>query len=437
MSFAALRVDAFRRLWIGQAVSQFGDALYFLLFLFMVDKITKDPLMVGLVAGVQALPYLIFSAWAGSLADRLDRRMLMVFSDVSSTFLLLLFAAGLAIWGQPPLWSVFVMAFGLNTCNVFFAPAKSAAIPRIVPAELLQEANALSSTTQNFMPLIGLGLGAGLLGAIEKVAPTLFFLIAVLVNAVSFAFSAWCVSRLPKIVPQREETHDHHPLRDALEGLRFIRREPVILTVLLANFGVSFFIAPFMVVYLAVNREWFGGAYWTIATFEASFVGAMVVTSLAMTRLKIRRIGVGFVWGTLLIGVFVAAMGWSPVFWLFLLWNLLCGFGLPILQIPLQTYIQMVVPDAFMGRVQSVLAIASTVVVPVSSALAGLVLHEWGAQTMFLIMGGGMALCAVGAGLVRPFREAILPETAVTAPQIPEAAEVLAPGGGSEHLSKG
>lgn len=408
MSFSVLKIDGFRRLWIGQAASQFGDSLYFLIFLFMVDRITKNPAMVGSVAAVQALPFLFLGPWAGALADRLDRRKLMVLADFASAGLLALFAVALYLWQTPPIWAIFVVAGLLSTINVFFAPAKGAAIPRLVPPEKLQEANALSAATQNFMPMIGLALGASALGALEQAAPSLFFLIAVSLNGLSFLYSGLCIIRLPELKPDLGERKEQHPLRDALDGLKFIQGEPVLRTTLVINFFLSLFVAPFMLVYLAVNRQWFGGAYWTIATFEATFVGAMVVMSLCMTRLKIYRIGLACVLGTFVIGVFVGLMGVRPYFWPFLIYNLICGLALPFIQIPMMTYVQTAVPDTMMGRVQSVFAMAGTVIIPLSTWIAGATLGVIGAKMLFFAMGGGMVLTALYGFAVREYRESVV-----------------------------
>src|SRR5690242_13155186 len=129
----ALRIRDFRNLWLGQTVSQFGDAVYGLLFLFMTDKITKRPELVGIVAAMTALPFLLFSPVAGVLADRIDRRRIMLFSDFSSAAILGGYAVLLWFTREPPVWTLFVTPFLLSTVNAFFMPARGAAVPSVVP----------------------------------------------------------------------------------------------------------------------------------------------------------------------------------------------------------------------------------------------------------------------------------------------------------------
>lgn len=406
LTFKILELRDFRRLWIGQVVSQFGDAMYFLIFLYMVDRITQNPAIVGAVAVVQAVPYLLFSAWAGALADRLDRRVLMVFSDVGSAALLFLFAILLQFQSTPPLWSIFAVAFGLAFCNVFFAPARGAALPRLVPPDRLMEANSLSAGTQHLMPLLSLGLSASVLGVVERQFPERFFLAAVLINAISFVFSASCLARLPKIVPMREEHHETHVWRDMKEGFTWIRQSAFLRTALGLTLGLNFFIGPFMLVYLAANRDWFGGRYWTLATIEAAFVAMMLIFSLLMPRFRIDRPGMALIGGLVASGVLVALMGVTPYFVPFLIWNIVCGAMLPFANLPMQAYLQRTVPDAYMGRVQSAFAMVASVAVPVANGIAGPLLGTIGIQGMFWIMGLGLSIAAAVGVLSPAFRRA-------------------------------
>lgn len=400
-SLKILELRDFRRLWLGQAVSQFGDSLYFLIFLYMVEKLTGDPRLVGVVVAAQALPYLVLSFWAGALADRIDRRLLMLGSDVVSAAIMLAFAGYLAFQPKPPFAAILVVALLLATVNVFFAPAKSAAIPRLVPPERLTEANSLSMATQNLMPLIGLGLSASVLGIIEARMPNAFFLTSALLNGLTFVYSASCLARLPSIIPQR---NDHEPTstwKDSVDGLKYIVRSPFLRMLMFMQVGLNFFIGPFLLVYVAVNKSWFGGQYWTLGTFEASFTAAMLLAALVAPRLTLRRPGLAFAWGSIFVGIFVVFMGWSPSFWPFLLWNVACGLVIPFIQLPTQTYVMQTVEDAYMGRVMSSLAMVGMVVIPIANLIAGFALNRFGPEVIFFGMGGGMVAFSL-LGLASP-----------------------------------
>jgi len=197
----ALRIRSFKDLWIGQAVSQLGDSFYNIVFLFMVMETTKNVALTGFVAAMEWLPFLLLGPYSGVIADRIDRRRIMLSSDLVSANVLAAFGAIVLITGSAPLWALFVTPLILSAARVFFMPAKSAAIPRLVPADKLQIANALSATTQNMMPLLSLPLSATILAALFKLSPQAFLVSAVSLNMLSFLVSAYFIRRLPEIVP--------------------------------------------------------------------------------------------------------------------------------------------------------------------------------------------------------------------------------------------
>lgn len=410
-----LGIRAFRNLWIGQAISQLGDALYYLVFLFMVDRITGDPRMVGLCGALQALPFLLFGLPAGVVADRVDRRKVLLFADVASALLLSVLAVRLYFDATPPVWLLFAAGFLLSAVNAFFAPAKNAAIPAVVPPEKLMTANALSQATQGMMPLIGLGVSGSVLGLLYAIYPDWFFLSAVVLNALSFALSAVFVRRLPALPPDREKAGGH-PWQELKDGLRYVRRAHVLLMLVVLSVLVQVMVSPFMVVYVSVNRAWFGGDYRTLALFEFAFMVGMVLSSVWVGRLHIRRPGVAFIAGLAVVGATIAAMAFSRSLALFSFWNFAAGIALPFAQIPMNTYLQTVVPDAYRGRVNALLTMASFGVQPLGAGLAGWLTEQVGIVAMFLLMGIGMGVAALVGLLDRPFREADLDHATVMPP---------------------
>src|SRR5580693_2693012 len=130
-----LRIRPFRNLWLGQSISQIGDSLYYVAFMFMVKKVTGSSAMVGYTGALELAPYLLIGPYAGVIADRLDRRVIMLASDLLSALVLLVFSAALLTGVAPPAWGILLLAFLLSSVRCFFLPAKSAAIPALVPPE--------------------------------------------------------------------------------------------------------------------------------------------------------------------------------------------------------------------------------------------------------------------------------------------------------------
>ena len=215
--FAPLRFRAFRDLWLGQAISQLGDAFYFIVFMFMTQQVTGSAEQVGVVGAAETIPYLLFGAQAGVAADRFDRRRIMLLSDVGSGLALLLFGLALGLGYRPHLPELVLVTFALSSMRVFFTPAKTAAIPRLVPEEGVMAANALSSATMNVMQLLGLGVSGTVVAAMYALSPNGFYAAAMVLNALSFLGSAYFVFRLPGLTP--EKAHDLHPWEDLHLGV--------------------------------------------------------------------------------------------------------------------------------------------------------------------------------------------------------------------------
>jgi len=404
-----LRIRAFRNLWLGQSISQMGDSFFYVAFMFMVQKVTGSYAMVGFVGACETAPYLLFSLYAGVVADRIDRRRIMLASDLLSGLVLVSLAALVWILGQPPVWALLVTPFLLSTVRSFFMPAKNAAIPAIVPEGSLMAANALSAMTQNFVPILSLSLSAGVLSLIYTKSPAMFLICAVLANSLSFFGSAVFVWRLPKIEPDRNPDHRPHPWTDLKDGLRYIRSRHVLVVLMSVQTGLSLAISPFFVVYVAANKQWLGGRPQTLAYCELAFFVGMVVGSLYVGKIKFDMPGKGFIFGTAAVGLAVLAMAFSPFFALFLLWNLVAGLTLPFASIPVATWLQSTVPDAFQGRVNSIYSMLQMGVQPLGLGLGGVLVAQAGISLAFIVMGGGMALAALAGLLDREFRRLEMP----------------------------
>lgn len=407
--FAVLRHVPFRNLWLGQAISEAGNAFYFVTFMFMAGKLTNSNATVGYVGAAETLPFLLIGPYAGVVADRFDRRQIMLLSDLGSALALLLFGLCVLLGVASSVPVLLGIAFALSAVRVFFNPAKTAAIPELAPEDQLVAANALSSATRNFMQMAGLGASAAVLAALYALAPTGFFLGAVLINALSFLGSAYYVWLLPPILPPAKEPA--HPWTEITQGLDYVkgRRDLVVLILLLALFRL--FVAPFWVFYYAANQDWFGGQPSTLAFFEFAFVVGMVAGSALMGKAKPKRPAIWFIVGLGLSGLPVVAMAFTRNIVTFTLLNFLCGILIPIGDIPLTTYLQQSVPSAYRGRVSSVEGTFATGVMPIGMGLGGRLQEAIGTLLGFALIGLGMTVSCLLGLLDRTFRRIRLEPT--------------------------
>ncbi len=419
-----LSIRPFRNLWVGQLISQFGDVLYSLVFMWMVLEVTGEPKYVGYVMACGALPYVLFALYAGTLADRLDRRMLLVLSDILSAALVTVFLVVILFDPAPPLILICVIAFLLGTSNVIAAPARAAITPRLVPEDRLQEAIALNSMSQGLMPFLGAVLSGAGLALLHLISRTFTYALAFGLNAITFIVSALFMASLPKVVAERTE-EPKSPFRDAVDGIRFIFSHKALAVAILIAVGMNFFVAPFMPVYTYIAKEVFKGTPATLAFLEAGFFLGMVCGSLAAMKIRTKKPGLSFAFFLVLAGLMIVPMGFVTNFWAFMALNFLCGVFIPPASIPMGTFIQLQTADEYRGRVNSAMGTMSAMVMPVGMAMSGLLLKWLTLPGLFIFMGGGMALCASFGFLSKPLRTATLPASAPTLEEDPPSEESL------------
>jgi len=204
----------FRLLWYGQIVSQLGDWLDSIALFALLLRITGSGTAVGLVLVAQFLPPALVGLWAGVVVDRLSRKHVMIVADIGRAVLVLLF---LLIRSPELVWLAYVVTAVKFALGAFFEPARSAAIPSVVPEKDLVAANALSGITWSAMLALGAALGGIIVGTLGTTA-------AFMIDSFSFALSAYFIARVP--LPRRStRTSRATGLEDLREATGYLRRE--------------------------------------------------------------------------------------------------------------------------------------------------------------------------------------------------------------------
>src|SRR5690349_3727939 len=184
-----LRNGPLARLLIGEFVSSIGDWLYLVALVVLVYQETQDPIILGIVGAMRMLPYIFLSIPAGFIADRFDRRYVLLVSDLARGACMLVLAVLVANHG--PLWAVTAVAMLAASFSTFFYPAIGALIPSLVRDEReFGPANSAWATLDNFAWIVGPGIAGLLLAAGDLV-------LAFVLNAVTFLVIAAILWTLP------------------------------------------------------------------------------------------------------------------------------------------------------------------------------------------------------------------------------------------------
>lgn len=378
-----LKIPAYRRLWISTAVTAIGSQLTAVAVPKQVFDITGSSGWVGLTGAVALVPLLVFGLWGGAIADTVDRRKLLMVTNVgiAVTSALLWLQAFL---GLNSVWLVLLL---LGTGQAFFAvnmPTRNAAIARLVPTELLPSAVALGSTMAQFGAVLGPLLAGALL-------PVLGLSTLYLLDTVALALTLIAVWRLPPLPPLSGPSR-RAGLRDVIDGFRYLATQKILLASFVVDIiamvaGMPRALFPEMAERTFGDPAGGGSALgWLYAAIP---VGALACGLASGWLSRISRQGVGVVIAIAAWGVAIIGFGLSNSVWLAVFFLALGGAADFVSMVFRSAILQAAATDEMRGRTQGVF----TVVVAGGPRIAD-VTHGWAAA------GAGTAAAATGGGVL-------------------------------------
>ncbi|OIJ27761.1 MFS transporter [Nocardioides luteus] len=390
LDIAPLRTSpAFRRFFIGRAVSGLGGQISVVAVMYQVWESTHSPFWSGSVALAQLVPMLTIGLWGGSVADRADRRSILMATTIAQLVLALLLV-GQALWlGTSPasLGPVLALVGLVAAVGAVAAPAGMGVIPRLLPAGQVAAGLALNRLSFQGSMLLGPALGGLIIGyaGLE---------IAYAVDAASFAAGFLGVLGLPALAPAVRRSGG-----GVLEGLRFAATQPVVRGVLLVDLAATVLAMP-VSLFPLVNEERFGGDPRTLGLFLTAIAVGGVAASLfsgsftRRTRPGLITIGAAAIWG-----ISLGAVGLVSSPWLCLALLAVAGAADSVSVVTRGTLIQLAVPDDLRGRTAAVEMIVGAGGPEIGNLRGGAVAQLTSGS--FALVSGGLtcllALAAVGA----------------------------------------
>jgi MFS family permease len=367
-AYRGLLVDrALIRLLVGEFVSSIGDWLYLVALLVIVYERSNDALLLGIVGAARVLPYVVLSVPAGIVADRYDRRLVLLSTDLARGAIMVAMAAIVALGGPDgPLWPIVALAI-LATCfSSFFGPTIGAFLPTLVGDESrLGPANSAWASLDNLAFIIGPAIGGVLISLSGLTA-------AFLLNAVSFAFVGAVLWRLPSTrggpvataepaVPSDEPATGPpaRPTAQPASSARSIAVPVAGLAVLDVVAGFVFGGLSVLTVVLATTTFHAGEeatGYLNAAIGVGGLVGALVSGALMLRP----RLAPPLVGGAVLLALGLAGLGAVDTIVPALLAMTVASAGSLLVEVVDATIFQRVVPDALRGRALGVIATVST-----------------------------------------------------------------------------
>jgi MFS family permease len=396
----------FRLLWLGQMVNGLGRQVTVVALPFELWQLTHSSLSIGLLALVQLVPILIFSLGGGAVADAVDRRRLLIVTQ------LLLAATSLALvllvmQPSPPVWALYAVAFVAAGVGAVDGPARSSAIPRLVPRKRLPAAIALNWLSGQTVAVAG-PVFAGVIIAISGVATAFAFDVA------TFMASLVALLMIAPIPPHPDARRPS--LRSIAEGLRFARDRRIIMATFAIDLDAMVFGMPSSLFpQLALTVFNTGAAGYGLLN-AAPAVGALVGAAFSGWVGRVRRPGRGIVAAVAGWGAAILAFGLLTASFPIALLCLAFAGGADVVSAVLRnSIVQLITPDQLRGRLSSIHMLVVTSGPRFGDAEAAAVAAVAGPQ--FSVISGGV-LCLLGlVAVVRFFPQLMAYESAV-----PEAA---------------
>lgn len=410
----ALKSRPYAVVWIGQTISNLGDGIFIIALAWQILLMTHSGTAMGVVLIANMIPRLVFVLIGGVAADRLPRRLIILWSDGGRGVLVLLISV-LGFTGLLQFWHLIVESLVFGVVDGFFNPAIMAITPDLVDKDDLPSANALGALSGNLAQLLGPLLGAGLIALVNPMG-------AFAANAVSYFISVAFL--LSVRIPERHVTNaseierpagedapegglvevigNEKPekgwgfrsvMADVQEGLVYVRGSRwlwvSILSMAIGNIG---FMATLAVAMPKLVHDVYNQGAWLLGVISAGeAIGSILALLLIGQARRIKKRGLlAYLSLTLSCsGILIYGLPFPPAAAPFIapLAAMMVGFGLAYFNTIWFTILHETIPSEKLGRVISLDTLGSFAMIPVGEALGGIMTDRIGPAKVFVIFG--------------------------------------------------
>lgn len=404
------RRPQFRYLWLAQVISLFGDWFNAIATVMIVNRYGGSGLAVSALFLARSLPPFFAGPLAGVIADRFDRRTVLIASDLLRLFIVLGF---LLVTSADRLWLVYVLSMMQFVVSAFFEPARSALVPQIVAESELIEANTLASVTWSAMLAVGGAIGGAVAAALG--AET-----ALVIDSGTFLLSALFITRVRLDTPNIAVRAQTSGWRDFVDGLAYVRgRADVAWAASVKGLGqmgsVDVIAAVLAARVFPLGPEGGGALGLMLTAFGLGTVLGPIIGNYFHdnTPGRLQRAILGG-YGLILAGWLV--VGVAPSLWVVMLGWVLRGMGGSINWTYSDILIQLKVPGQYLGRVFALNLAFFTLLMSASTWASGLLLDQLQIEPRLLALWLGLASLAP-IGLWTLFLRADAAQSVMPAPR--------------------
>ena len=390
----------FKVLLSTQGVSSIGDAVSFTALPLLVFALTGSGAAMGLVGALQTLPDLLFGMFAGALADRSDRKRMMLLADVGRAVLTALIP--ITVWlGGPTLIVILIVAAPMSILRSLFLAGYTASVPAIVGRSQLARANALFEAVYSTGYIFGPAV-AGILSTLIGPGPTLA------IDAVSFLLSGLGLFFVRRQLIAPTGRLESHILADIREGIDFIIHHPTLRSAIGFWGIVSITTAPLVPALTVYVTRDLGFEDWVLGALLAVYGAGTVSGALVISRRRRGSAGPVLLGGNLTRGLVLVAIGVAGHVELLLPLGFVAGVADSAVLITYLTLRTAHSPDALLGRIGSTARTISLGLQPIGMLAGGLLIDATNGATTIVAMGVVVAVLSLVFAPIGALRHAAL-----------------------------
>lgn len=393
---AALVHRDFRLYWGGHAFAVSGQQMATMIQMWLIFNMTGSALQLGLLGLARAIPGVVLNLVGGVLADKVDQRKLLMYSNLGMTALYSILAT-LTLSGGLEVWHVLIVVFGTGAFEAFQQPSRQAIFPNLIDRKDMMSAVGLNSTihpgTRIFAPLIA-GVLIDQIGMGHDGAAIALYLVAAL-------YLVFSIALLRIHLPPIQRARSGSGLQSLAQGMRYVANNRIFTLLILTSFSNALFGMAHITLLPVFTNKLLGestGFYLALLT-SAGGVGGLTGAFVAGSLGRIRRRGWLMIGGACSFGGALILFAISPWYWLVVGLEWLASASNQVFSVTSQSTLHALVPDEYRGRVMGLWGMTHTVAQPLGGLQLGAVAAALGASAALVISASAVvAFTVLGIG---------------------------------------
>lgn len=378
----------FWKYWTGQTISNLGSSITLFALPLLVYKLTSSAFDLGIATAANMLPYLLFGLILGAWTDRIDRKRMMILTDLGRAAIIATIPL-MAELNMLSVWWIYLVGFLHSTLTICFESGQFAAIPSLVDQNDLVTANGRIQASYSAASILGPVLAGVLVSFVQLSSLLLLDALSFLISSLSLALITLSFN-----TEKDERQEQKHLLQDVVEGLRYVWKHPVLRNISVMMALVNFVSATSAAQLVLFAKERLQASDSQVGLlYTAGSVGVVVLALLAgplRKRWSFSRVALS---ALMFDGLFILALAFTRWYWLALIFEAL-GQGCGILfNINTSSLRQAIVPNQLLGRVVSIASVLAWSAIPVGAFLGGVLISVTNnVALVYGVIGGLVAL---------------------------------------------